>query len=91
MIVGVQEADKVGAYTLIGFDSGSIVNDAIRDGILTGSIMQSPYTMGYESVKAAIEYLQNGTEPDEWFNDTGVMFVTQDNIESDDAAKVMYD
>lgn len=91
MVVGIKELDMVGQVKLVGFDSGSAVNQAIRDGVLTGAIMQSPYNMGYMACKAGIEYILNGTKPEQWFNDTGILFVTKDNIDSEDAAKVMYD
>ena len=91
ILSAVDEADKAGAYTIVGFDSGAATNQAIKDGSIIGSVMQSPYQMGYLSAKAAYDYLHDGREPEEYVNDTGLLFVTKDNIDTEEAQNVMYE
>lgn len=91
ILSAVDEADKAGAYTIVGFDSGANTNQAIKNGSIIGSVMQSPYQMGYLSAKAAYDYLHDGIEPEEYINDTGLLFVTKDNIDTEEAQNVMYE
>jgi ribose transport system substrate-binding protein len=86
MITGVRELGKAGSVVLMGYDANDSVVAAIRDGTLYGSIMQSPYNMGYESAKAGLEYIFNKiTPPAPWFKDSGVLFMTKANIDSPQA------
>lgn len=39
---------------VIGFDSGSTLNNAVRSGYFYGAVAQDPYTMGYEAMMMAI-------------------------------------
>ena len=38
---------------VIGFDSGSTLNNAVRSGYFYGAVAQDPYTMGYEAMMMA--------------------------------------
>jgi ribose transport system substrate-binding protein len=90
MVAGVRELGKAGAITLMGYDHNDAIRAAIRDGSLYGCVMQSPYKMGYEAAKAGLEYIVNGVKPSgPWFNNTGVLFMTKDNIDSDEAQLIM--
>lgn len=42
-------ADKL---VVIGFDSGAKINQALRSGLLEGTVLQDPVAIGYESVRA---------------------------------------
>ena len=53
--------------------------------------MQSPYPLGYLSENAAYYYLHDGRDPEEYVNDTGLLFVTKDNIDTEEAQNVMYE
>lgn len=64
---------------VIGFDSGSTLNNAVRSGYFYGAVAQDPYTMGYEAMMMAINVLQGGEASDivipaVWF-DTVVQIV----------------
>jgi ribose transport system substrate-binding protein len=86
MVAGVRELGKIGPITLIAYDSNAAIQAAIRDESLLGSIMQSPYNMGYEAAKAGLENIINGVKPPPpWFKDAGVFFMTKDNIDSPQA------
>ena len=86
MLVGVRELGRAGSMTLIGYDSNSAVEAAVRDGSIYGCVMQSPYNMGYEAAKAGLEFITRGVRPTPpWFKDAGVYFMTKDNINSPEA------
>ena len=86
MVTGVRELNRIGRVTLIGYDSNPALVAAIRAGDVLGCVMQSPYKMGYESAKAGLEFIINGTRPTgPWFRDTGVLFMTRNNIDSPEA------
>ena len=90
MVTGVRELGKAGSVVLIGYDHNAAIRAAIRDGSLYGCVMQSPFKMGYEAAKAGLEYIINGVTPSgPWFNDAGVLFMTKDNIDSDEAKLIM--
>ena len=49
---------------VIGFDSGSTLNNAVRSGYFYGAVAQDPYTMGYEAMMMAVNVLQGGEASD---------------------------
>lgn len=90
MIQGVKEAGRDdGSLVLIGFDSGKLQTDAIRDGIMYGAITQNPVGIGYETVKAALAAVQGEELPD--VIDSGFFFYTAENIDDEDIASALYE
>lgn len=63
--VGVGNAIKEagGDVVGVGFDTGGSVPDLVKEGVLLCTMAQEPYQMGYQGMKAAYDYLANGTEP----------------------------
>lgn len=51
-VLTLQELGKTRDYIHIGFDSGDVIEKAIQSGDMYGTIVQQPYQMGYQSVKA---------------------------------------
>ena len=47
----LKQADKLGKIKLVGFDENDITLQEIKDGFITGTIVQNPYQYGYQSVK----------------------------------------
>ncbi len=66
---------------LIGYDDQEETLQYIRDGVIDGIIVQSPYQMGYLGVKMLAQYLDEG-KLDEESVDTGTITVTIDNVET---------
>ncbi len=73
--------------TIIGFDDDEDLLNLIRDGYVYGTVVQNTHAMGYNSVmhlyevttgKAAAEKPTDGSD----VNDTGVVVVTSDNVET---------
>lgn len=74
--------------TLIGYDEDEKTTDAVKDGKIEGLIVQNPFGMGYASVIAAARSaLELGNEA---FVDTGYVWMTKENVESDEIQKMLY-
>lgn len=73
---------------VVGFDSGSAQIDYIKRGVITGSITQDPYQMGYETVVSAVAAINDETV--EKFVDSGFHWYTADNIDSEEVARSLY-
>ena len=67
----------------VGFDAGAIQLQAIRDGILAGSITQNPVQIGYKAVELAAKAAKGEAVEDV---DTGCLWYTADNMESEEIA-----
>ena len=67
---------------VVGFDSHTVLNQAVRDGKLVGIVVQDPQNMGRLGVKTMIDHLEDRAV--EAFVDTGVTLVNKDNIEDPD-------
>ena len=52
VVNGVREMKR--KVVIIGYDSGKQQKDAIREGVIAGSITQNPVGMGYKTVEAAV-------------------------------------
>ncbi|WP_239616069.1 ABC transporter substrate-binding protein [Cohnella mopanensis] len=89
VVNGVKEANMVGKITAIGFDSGKAQLDAIREGLLSGSITQNPVGIGYETVKAAVAAIKGETV--EKNIDTGFFWYDKNNIDSEEMKAVLYE
>ena len=85
----VNEMGKEGEIVIIGYDSGKQQTDAIRSGLVAGSITQDPIGIGYKCVEAAVMAL-NGEEVPAMI-DTGFHWYDADNIDSDTIAPLLYE
>lgn len=72
----------------VGFDSGAIQQDAIRNKVFYGSITQDPVSIGYKSVELAIK-AHNGEDVEDV--DTGAVWYDVSNIDSDEVAPLLYE
>lgn len=88
VVNAVRELNKVGQITIVGFDSGQLQLNAIRNGSMAGAITQNPVGIGYETVKAAVAALRGDTVPE--IIDTGFYWYDQSNIDSDVIQAVIY-
>ncbi len=52
-----------GKVKLIGFDSSDAMIEDLKAGVLDATVIQDPYRMGYEAVKAIATKLDGGTPP----------------------------
>ncbi|HHW87147.1 MAG TPA: substrate-binding domain-containing protein [Chloroflexi bacterium] len=77
--------EKGGDRTIhaVGIDTDEMVMQAIKDGVMDGTIVQNPYGHGYLSM-LLLQYLSEGYTPkaDAYFVDAGFAFATQENLET---------
>ena len=78
-------ADSVAAA---GVDASEAQIAALREGLLDALVMQQPYTMGYEAVKAAVAVANGEEVPAE--ASTGAVIGTAENIDEPEVAKYLY-
>lgn len=88
MARAIKERGFAGKLVSVGFDGNQDLQNFVRDGTLEGIVVQSSYQMGYKGVNT-INKIIKGEKVDK-FIDTGVVFVTKDNIDSEEAKAVLY-
>ncbi len=79
MLRALQDADRAGKVTFVGFDSSEKLVQALRSGEIKGLVLQNPFRMGYLGVKTAVEHLRG--KKVEARIDTGVTLVTKENMD----------
>lgn len=84
-----RETGKYKDLIFIGFDSGSVLKDAVRKGYMYGGIGQNSYNYGYKPVELAYQLL-NGEEIPESV-DTGFVFYTAENVDDPEVEAILYD
>jgi len=72
----------------IGFDSGRLQLDAIRDGTLYGAIQQNPRLIGYQAIRFAYDVVQGRPVPRIY--DTGIVWAYAGNLDSPEVRAVIY-
>jgi ribose transport system substrate-binding protein len=87
MLLALQDIDRAGTLPHVGFDSSEMLIGALRAGQLQGLVLQNPVRMGYLGVMTIVEHL-NGQAVEKRI-DTGVMIVTQDNLETPEVQQLL--
>ena len=75
----LQNAGYAGKVKFIGFDSSEKMIAALRDGELSGFVVQNPMRIGYLGVKTLVGHIEGEKTPRRI--DTGSMLVTMENID----------
>lgn len=99
-IYGTNEASATGAVQaaievkkeglkVVGFDSGKIQKQAIKQGQQAGAVTQAPVKMGYETVVAAIKAINKIDQPK--VIDSGFAWYDKTNIDNPDIAPNLYE
>jgi len=73
-----------GRIRMVGIDDDPIVLDAIRDGIIDGTMAQNPYGQAYVGAEV-LAMLAHGCTPAEdapYFVDSGTLLINADNVET---------
>lgn len=81
MLRALSDAGKAGQVKFVGFDSSDRLVEALREGHIHGLVVQNPFRMGEDGVRAVVSHL--GGEPVEPRIDTGVVVATRDNMEEE--------
>ena len=75
----VEEMGIADNYTIICFDDVEETIRAIKSGVIYATMVQDPYQMAYDAVKAIVDYHQ-GIMPEEVINAVDVNIVTAENV-----------
>ncbi|WP_019241222.1 MULTISPECIES: ABC transporter substrate-binding protein [Bacillus] len=89
VVNAIKELKQEGKIVVVGFDSGKQQIDAIKDGTMVGAITQNPVSIGYETVKAAVQAIKG--ESVEKNLDTGFMWYDKSNIDSEEIKAAIYE
>lgn len=77
-LLALQARGLAGKKIFVGFDSSAELTKALEDGEIHALVLQDPFKMGYEGVKAIVQHLDG--KPVERRIDTGVYVVTKENM-----------
>jgi len=72
----------------VGFDSGSVLKAAIKDGTLYGAVTQAPVAIGEKMVELLVKVANGESVSDV---DTGCQWYNAENIDSPEIAQNLYD
>lgn len=80
---------RIGADVIaVGFDSGTLQNDAVRSGRFLGSVTQDPIAMGAYTVRLAVAAIRGETVADV---DTGAQWYDASNMDDPAIWALLYD
>ncbi len=85
----VNELGKAGEIVVIGYDAGKQQKDAVRSGLVAGSITQNPVGIGYKCVEAAFKAIQGESVPK--VIDTGFFWYDASNMDEEQFIPLLYD
>jgi ribose transport system substrate-binding protein len=88
MLLALQDIDKAGKLTFVGFDTSQTFIDAMRNKQLHGIVVQNPFNMGYLGVKTMVNHLLG--RPVEKRVDTGVLMITPDNLDASETQELLH-
>jgi ribose transport system substrate-binding protein len=84
----LKETELAGKVKLIAFDPSEDLIRAMESGTCHGIVLQDPITMGYESVKAAVNKIR-GTAAVEKRIGTGEFVATPENMKTEQMSKLL--
>ena len=88
-LTGVRESGKSGAVKVVGFDTSDPIVAALKDGTLTGTVVQYPRGEGSQGVQSAVDAMAGKTV--ERNQTADAIFVTPATVGSDQAKQYIYD
>ncbi|HEX8237857.1 MAG TPA: substrate-binding domain-containing protein [Abditibacteriaceae bacterium] len=83
----VRNRNLIGKLKIVGFDSAPVLVQALKSGDIDSLVVQNPYKMGYEGVKAIVNKA-NGQSVQPRV-DTGVVLVSKANMNTPDNQKLL--
>jgi ribose transport system substrate-binding protein len=84
----LKETELAGKVKLIAFDPSEDLIRAMESGTCHGIVLQDPITMGYESVKAAVNKIRGTATPEKRIG-TGEFVATPENMKTDQMSKLL--
>lgn len=89
VINAVKELKMEGKIVVVGYDSGKLQIDAIKNGVMLGAVQQNPVLMGYKTVESAVKALKGETLPKHI--DSGYVWADKTNLDKPEVAGVLYE
>lgn len=87
MLRALQDTDRAGKVSFVGFDSSPKLIEAMREGELHGLVLQDPFNMGYTAVRTLASHLRG--EEVETRIDTGSEVATPENMNEPRIAELL--
>ena len=84
-----REKNAAGRVKLVGFDAADAEIDDLKAGTVQALIVQDPFKMGYEGVKALAQLVRGQGTPRKRI-DTGAKVVTKENMDTEEMQKILY-
>ena len=79
----------VGKVKLVGFDASDAEIEYLKDGTVQSLVVQDPFKMGYEGVKALAAIARGKTAPEKRI-DTGAAVITKANMDTPENHKLLF-
>jgi len=86
-VQAIKQKGLAGKVVLVGFDSSPNLVEDLKAGAIDSLVLQNPYKMGYEAVKAMVAKLDGQSPPRQV--DTGVKLLTKDNLETPEMQQLL--
>lgn len=87
MLQALQRNRLEGQVKFVGFDASPALIEGLEKGEIHGLVVQNPFNMGYLGVKTMVTHLTG--QPVEKRIDTGVHFITQENMTQPDMQELI--
>jgi ribose transport system substrate-binding protein len=87
MLLSLREANLAGKVKFIGFDTPSLVVEALREGEVDGLIIQNPILMGFLSVKTIVDNIRG--KKISTTMDAGIHLIKRENLNDADVQKLL--
>ena len=87
MLYTLQDAKLAGKIKFVGFDSPSVVVDALKKGEVNALVVQDPARIGYQSMKSLVDHIRGKKIPKKINID--VQIVTKGNINNQEIQKLL--
>lgn len=84
-----EDRGKAGQIKLVGFDAADAEIEALEKGTVHALIVQDPFKMGYEGIKALAQIARGEGKPEKRI-DTGAKVVTRENMNTPEMEKLLH-
>jgi len=85
----LENRGKAGRVKLVGFDAAEAEIQGLQKGTVQALIVQDPFKMGYEGIKALVQIVRSQGKPEKRI-DTGAKVVTKDNMATPEMDKILH-
>lgn len=88
MLRALETSGRAGEIDFVGFDNNETLLSALREGMIDGLVVQDPFAMGYEGVKAAAAAARGDSVQSRV--DTRSVLITRENIDDPDVQELLH-